>query len=647
MPQLRDPLQLTASVRLANRIVATAHGGGDVQDGLPGPTDAPYWRGIAEGGAAMAIVGGTVVAPESTVRRGNFAEAWRPEIVPALRARANAIAGAGVVPVLQLVHLGRETLGAERYHAPVAPSAVRSPREPTAPRALTDAEIDALIEAHVVSMRHALDAGFTGIELHAAHGYLLAQFLSPRTNRRADAGSVAGRAAPVLAILHALRELDPSALAGIRLSVGDVHDAGLDVDEIAELLTELEPAIDYLNLTVGMRSAYVRDMATETPPLLATARELRGLTSRPLLISHGFRGLPEMERALTDGADLVGLARGLIADPELPRKFLAGRPETVRPCVACNEDCRAFDPTLLCSVNPSLAPPGRDRRPAAPLAFGSGAGDGRVAIVGAGPGGLECALTLVDAGRDVSVWDAASTLGGGLALAGSGPHRKGWLRMIDFYRSTIAGRVEWHLGETATPPDLAGFDTVIAAIGATEDQPADAGAFAWSSSAAIAAGAAAFHGSRSVVVVDDGFGWWPSVSAVEVLVEADVRDITLVTPGTAFATGIPPESRTQLLPRLAGSRITIRPLHTLLAIADGAVEVGAAGCDPERIAADAVIVVGERRPRDWRALVGDASGFAIGDAVVPRRVAHAIAEGREAARTILTAGSPEYVARRA
>ena len=345
----------------------------------------------------MAIVGGTVVAPESTVRRGNFAEAWRPEIVPGLRARASAIAGAGAVPVLQLVHLGRETLGAERYHAPVAPSAVRSPREPTAPRALTDAEVDAIVEAHVVSMRHALEAGFTGIELHAAHGYLLAQFLSPRTNRRAEAGSVAGRAAPVLAILQALRELDPSALAGIRLSVGDVHDAGLDVGEIAELLTELEPAIDYLNLTVGMRSAYVRDMATETPPLLATTQALRGLTSRPLLISHGFRGLPEMERALADGADLVGLARGLIADPELPRKFLAGRPETVRPCVACNEDCRAFDPTLLCSVNPSLAPPGRDRRPAAPLAFGLGAGtaEGPVAIVGAGPGGLECALALV------------------------------------------------------------------------------------------------------------------------------------------------------------------------------------------------------------------------------------------------------------
>ncbi len=119
--------------------------------------------------------------------------------------------------------------------------------------------------------------------------------------------------------------------------------------------------------------------------------------------------------------------------------------------------------------------------------------------------------------------------------------------------------------------------------------------------------------------------------------DAGVPDVILVTPGTAFATGIPAESRTQLAPRLAGTRLTIRPLHALLAIADGAVDIGAPGCEPERIAADAAIVVGERRPRDWRALVGDTSGLAIGDTIVPRRVAHAIAEGREAARTVLTA----------
>ena len=634
MSRLSDPFELTPSVRLANRIVATAHGSGDVVGGLPEPGDAEYWRRVADGGVAMAIVGGTVVAPESTIRRGNFAEAWRPAIVPGLRARAEAIAAGGAVSMLQLVHLGRETLGAERYHAPVAPAAVRSPREPTAPRALDDAEVEAVIEAHRISMRHALEAGFAGIELHAAHGYLLAQFLSPRTNPAA--ATVAERAAPVLAILDALRDLDPTAVAGLRLSVGDEHDAGLTVAQIAELMPLLEPSIDYLNLTVGMRSAYVRDMATEAPPLLEDTAQLRALTHRPLLISHGFRDPATMEQALAGGADMVGLARGLIADPDLPRKFLAGRPETVRPCVACNEDCRSFDPTLLCSVNPRLAPPGHRVRPAAPLAFGGAPKPGPVAIVGAGPGGLECALALPRRAARSSCGTPRRTSAVGLALAGAAPHRTGWLRMIDFYRSGLGTRVEWRLGARATPSELEAFDVVVAAIGATEDRPAG---FARSSSEAIAAGPDALRGVGHLVVVDDGFGWWPGVSAVELAVAAGVRDVTLVTPGTAFAMGIPAESRTQLLPRLRGVRLAIRPLATLQAVGDGTVDLRTQDGDVERLSADAVIVVGERRPRDWKPLVGRASGFAIGDAVVPRRVAHAIAEGRAAARGILTARS--------
>ena len=635
MSRLSDPLQLTPSVRLANRIVATAHGSGDVVGGLPEPGDAEYWRRVADGGVAMAIVGGTVVAPESTIRRGNFAEAWRPAIVPGLRARAEAIAAGGAVSMLQLVHLGRETLGAERYHAPVAPAAVRSPREPTAPRALDDAEVEAVIEAHRISMRHALEAGFAGIELHAAHGYLLAQFLSPRTNPAA--ATVADRAAPVLAILDALRDLDSTAVAGLRLSVGDEHDAGLTVAQIAELMPLLEPSIDYLNLTVGMRSAYVRDMATEAPPLLEDTAQLRALTHQPLLISHGFRDPATMEQALAGGADMVGLARGLIADPDLPRKFLAGRPETVRPCVACNEDCRSFDPTLLCSVNPRLAPPGHRVRPAAPLAFGGAPKPGPVAIVGAGPGGLECALALSEEGREVVVWDAAPDLGGGLALAGAAPHRTGWLRMIDFYRSGLGTRVEWRLGERAMPSELEAFDVVVAAIGATEDRPAG---FARSSSEAIAAGPDALRGVGHLVVVDDGFGWWPGVSAVELAVAAGVRDVTLVTPGTAFAMGIPAESRTQLLPRLRGVRLAIRPLATLQASRrrDGRPpDAGWRRRAPERRRRD-------RRRRAPAARLEAArrttrAGSPIGDAIVPRRVAHAIAEGRAAARAILNARS--------
>ena len=154
-----------------------------------------------------------------------------------------------------------------------------------------------------------------------------------------------------------------------------------------------------MNLTVGVRTTYVRDMATRGAAAAERHRQApRDRSTGPLLISHAFRAPETIEAALAAGADLVGMARALIADPDMPRKLLGGRAADIRPCVACNEDCRAFDPVLLCSVNPELAPPGADRRPAAPLVVRRGRepAGARVAIVGAGPAGLECAF---DAGR--------------------------------------------------------------------------------------------------------------------------------------------------------------------------------------------------------------------------------------------------------
>jgi 2,4-dienoyl-CoA reductase-like NADH-dependent reductase (Old Yellow Enzyme family) len=636
---LSEPLQLSGSIRLPNRFVATAQGSGAVADNLPADGDAEYWARVAAGGAAMVIVGGTVTAENSTIRRGNFTAAWRPEVVPGLRARADAIHAAGATAVLQLVHLGRETLRAETYWAPVGPSAVRSPREPVAPRALSEDEIDAIVESFHVSAVHAFKAGFDGIELHAAHGYLLAQLLSPVANRRQDAATAAGRAAPVWRVVDAVRAAGPDRLLGIRFSVGDAQDTGLTVEQLGELLVELPAAIDYVNLTVGMRAAYVRDMATERPPLLDELPRLRPLTDRPLVACQSFRDPAAMEQALAAGADMVGMARALIADPELPRKVLSGRARTVRPCVACNEDCRAFEPVLLCSVNPDLAPPGQRWRPAAPVVLGpSAAVPRRVAVIGAGPAGLECALALSEA-CEVVLWERAHAIGGALAVAGAAPQRHGWLTLLNFYRDGLeAAGVELRLGREPQPRDVEDYDAIVIATGAEETLPSAAGAerFIRTSSAAIAAGPEALAGVGHVVVVDDGFGWWPSVSAVELGVAAGVERITLVTPGAAFASGIPAESRTQLLPRLRASRFDMRPLTSLAGAGDGTVDlIDAPTGRVERLAADAVIAVGERRPRDWSALVPDgASVQVVGDAVVPRRAAHAIAEGRAAARAL-------------
>jgi 2,4-dienoyl-CoA reductase (NADPH2) len=137
-------------------------------------------------------------------------------------------------------------------------------------------------------------------------------------------------------------------------------------------------------------------------------------------------------------------------------------------------------------------------------------------------------------------------------------------------------------------------------------------------------------------VVDDGFAWWPSVSAVELALAAGAKRVTLVTPGAAFATGIPHESRAQLMPRLRGLALAMRPLTMLQAAGDGWLDLRATtSATVERLEVDAAIVVGERRPRDRSAFVADGGRtIIVGDAIVPRRASHAIAEGRAAARVL-------------
>jgi 2,4-dienoyl-CoA reductase-like NADH-dependent reductase (Old Yellow Enzyme family) len=629
---------------LRNRLVATAHSTGLAWDGLPIEGDAEYWRRLAEGGAAMAIPAGTVVAPESTYRGRTRTEAYRREAIPGLRRRARAIQDGGAVAICQLVHLGRETTGSPLWLAPVSPSPVRSPREPTVARTLTEDDVRGVVDAFATSAANALEAGFDGVELHAAHGYLLSQFLAEATNLRTDAygGDLAARMRILVEIVVAIRAVAPDAIVGVRLSDEERwSDLGLDaVAAILSRLAEVAP-VDYANLTVGVRGNYVRDMHMEDPPLLDGIARVRAAVAIPLLVCQGFRVAREIEDALGRGADLVGMARPFLADPDLPRKLLAGREADVRPCVSCNEDCRSFQPRVFCSVNPDLAPHGERRRPARPVLLQPGNGGGRrVAIVGAGPGGLECALTLARAGgAEVVVFDGRDRLGGQLAVAADAPHRHGWRRLLDFYAAGLdADAVELQLGESAAPRQLRDFDEIVLATGSTEVLPElDGIERVRTAAAALEAGPEALRGAERLVVVDDGFGWWPGVSAVELGIEAGVERITILTPSGSFANGIPAESRFQLLERLPGARLETHAFLQPLSFEAGAITAKhRLTGEPATVEADAVIYVGERRPAATDLdLPAGARVQAIGDCVVPRRAAHAIAEGRAAAEAIL------------
>ena len=622
-------------ITLRNRIVGTAHGRGLLGDGLALPGDAEYWRRRAAGGAAMLTVGGTVTAPEFTWRRRIVTEAWREDAVPGMALRAEAIRSEGAVAACQLVHLGRETTGAEMWYPPVAPSAVRSPREPTRPHTLIDTEIDGVVEGFRISAVNAASAGFQVVELHAAHGYLLAQFLSASTNLRPTAGSAADRAAIVRRIADEIRRSAPELILGIRLSTDGEREAGLELESLYQLLPAITPLVDYVNLTVGVRTTYVRDMATTEPPLLGAIDHVRAHVDRPLIISQAFRRAGDMEAALAAGADLIGVARPVIADPDFPVKLLTGREKDIRPCVSCNEDCRAFDPVLLCSVNPNLGPSSDAPRPATPLIArrNESAPARKIAVVGAGPAGLECA-TSIPSDRKVVLFDEHDRIGGHVAIAAGAPNRSGWRRLLDFYRHMIeaADNLELRLGTVATADVLAQFDHVVVATGSDEVLPELHGIDRALSATRFIADAPSEPAGSDLVIVDDGFGWWPCASAIETAIAAGWENITVLTPAASFGARLPPEGHVQLLTRLRGAPLAIHPLTSVDSVAATSLMTrNVMSGRTTELPADVVVVVGERRARAWDHLIPPGPGAqVIGDAIVPRRVHHAISEGRAA-----------------
>jgi 2,4-dienoyl-CoA reductase (NADPH2) len=238
-----------------------------------------------------------------------------------------------------------------------------------------------------------------------------------------------------------------------------------------------------------------------------------------------------------------------------------------------------------------------------------------VAIVGAGPAGLECAVALAGH-REVVLFDAREAIGGQLAVAAAAPNRRGWAALLDFYARGLE-QVDLRLGSPVDVDDLGDFDEVVIAVGATEVLPGVAGIErAVLSSAAIGQPLS----GRSLLVVDDGFGWWPCASAMETGLRAGFETITVATPGAAFGAALPSEGRVQLLERLRGAPIDVRPFTALDRLTgDSAVLRNTMSGTTDTVPADAVVVVGERVANDWRALVPPLGGVCvIGDALVPR-----------------------------
>jgi len=462
-PSLLEPLDLGFTT-LRNRVVM-----GSMHTGLEDRARdfdrlAAYYAERARGGAGLIVTGG--FAP-------NLAGALYPGssvLVTSRQARrhrviTNAVHREGGKIALQILHAGRYA------YSPLAvsASAVRSPISRFTPRALTPRGIGRTVAAYARCARLAREAGYDGVEIMGSEGYLINQFLAPRTNRRTDewGGSPENRRRLAVEVVRAVRAAaGPDFVLVYRLSMLDLVPDGQSWDEVVALAREVEAAgATILNTGIGWHEARVPTIVTSVPrgAFTRVTAKLRPHVTIPVVTSNRI-SMPDLaERAIADGsADLVSLARPFLADPDWVAKAASDRADEINTCIACNQACLDHTfarKTATCLVNPRavrettlvLAPTRRSKH---------------VAVVGAGPAGLAAATSLADRGHRVELFEAGDDLGGQFALAMRIPGKEEFAETIRYFRRRLElAEVKVHLGRRAEVDDLTDFDEVVVATG--------------------------------------------------------------------------------------------------------------------------------------------------------------------------------------
>ncbi|EPH42591.1 putative 2,4-dienoyl-CoA reductase [Streptomyces aurantiacus JA 4570] len=470
-PHLLRPLDLGFTT-LPNRVLM-----GSMHVGLEEAPNgfermAEFYATRARGGVGLIVTGG--IAPN---------EAGRPWDGGAkLTTEAEAEKHAGVTAAvhreggriaMQILHFGRYA-----YHEGlVAPSAVQAPISPFPPRALEDDEVEQTVEDFVRAAELARLAGYDGVEVMGSEGYLINEFIAAPTNRRTDrwGGAYENRIRFPVEIVRRTRErLGPDFIIIYRLSMLDLVPGGSTLAEVVQLAKEIEAAgATIINTGIGWHEARIPTIATSVPRGAYTfvTKKVMGEVSVPLVTTNRINTPELAEQLLADGAaDMVSLARPLLADPDFVAKARAERSEAINTCIGCNQACLDHTFSLQitsCLVNPRachetelvLAPTRRKKR---------------IAVVGAGPAGLALAVSAAERGHDVTLYDAAPEIGGQLNIARKVPGKEEFDETLRYFRTQLELRgVDVRLNTWATAEHLAaaGYDEVVVATGVTPRTP--------------------------------------------------------------------------------------------------------------------------------------------------------------------------------
>ena len=470
-PNLLAPLDLGFTT-LKNRVLM-----GSMHIGLeeaPGGYErmAAFYAERAKGGVGLIVTGGISPNDDGVTFAGgskldSLEEAEKHKVI------TQAVHDAGGKIAMQILHTGRYSYQANN----VAPSSIQAPINPVKPQALSTADVERTINDFARCAQLAQTAGYDGVEVMGSEGYLINEFIAARTNHRDDewGGSYENRIRFPIEIVRRTRELvGENFIIIYRLSMLDLVEGGSTFEEVVQLAKAIEKAgATIINTGIGWHEARIPTIATKVPRAAFTwvTKKLKGLVNVPLITSNRIN-TPEMaEHVLASGdADMVSMARPMLADPRFVEKAEQGRSDEINTCIACNQACldHIFSMKIAtCLVNPQACYETE-------LIFKESAQVKNIAVIGAGPAGLSFATYAAERGHNITIFEASSQIGGQFNIAKTIPGKEEFYETLRYFKRKIEllPQIKLVLNHTATYEELAqsDFDDIVVATGVTPRQ---------------------------------------------------------------------------------------------------------------------------------------------------------------------------------